>query len=159
MERVALACGLHINHLHKALCPFHDDRRPSLQIYPDGYHCFVCGAHGDAIDLVQNMRGCSKAEAAEAVAELCGGVAWYLDNEAERRETERKRLEREYDKALDELNEAEARICQLNARICSVSPFSAVWVYLYHELNKWLMRQIMADNKVLELRERRQKKH
>jgi DNA polymerase I-like protein with 3'-5' exonuclease and polymerase domains len=31
----------------KILCPFHDDKTPSLQLYDDGhYHCFGCGAHG-----------------------------------------------------------------------------------------------------------------
>ena len=31
----------------KICCPFHDDTTPSLHIYPDHYHCFVCGAHGE----------------------------------------------------------------------------------------------------------------
>lgn len=159
MERVALACGLEVTN-HKALCPFHDDRRPSLQIYPDGYHCFVCGAHGDAIDLVQHMRNCTKPEAAEYVADLCGGKAWYFDSEAERRETDRKRAEREYEAAVDELNEADAQIASLNARICDLTPFSAMWVYLYGELNKWLLRRSAADLTVLRMRsERYDKKH
>lgn len=47
----------------RALCPFHQDTRPSLNIYPaDGssqahYHCFACGAHGSAIDLVKQVEG------------------------------------------------------------------------------------------------------
>jgi hypothetical protein len=159
MERVALACGLEVTN-HKALCPFHDDRRPSLQIYPDGYHCFVCGAHGDAIDLVQHMRNCAKPEAAEYVADLCGGKAWYFDSDAERRETARKREEREYETAVDELNEADAQITALNARICDLTRFSAMWVYLYGELNKWLLRRSAADLTVLRMRsERYDKKH
>lgn len=35
-------------------CPFHDDRTPSFHVYPEEgdyhYHCFGCGAHGDAVD-------------------------------------------------------------------------------------------------------------
>ena len=160
MERVALACGLDVTSHKKALCPFHDDRRPSLRIYPDGYHCFVCGAHGDAIDLVQHMRSCTKPEAAEYVADLCGGKAWYFDSEAERREAARKREEREYEAAVDELTEAEAQIVTLNARICELTPFSAMWAYSYDELNKWLFRRAMADLIVLRMRsERYDKKH
>jgi len=34
----------------KICCPFHDDSTPSLHIYTDHFHCFGCGAHGDAID-------------------------------------------------------------------------------------------------------------
>ncbi len=39
-----------------ALCPFHNDRTPSLQIYHDHYHCYACRAHGDLFDLVQKMK-------------------------------------------------------------------------------------------------------
>ncbi len=37
------------------LCPFHGDTSPSLYLYPDDghFHCFSCGAHGDAYDLDQ----------------------------------------------------------------------------------------------------------
>lgn len=40
-----------------ALCPFHEDHRPSLTLYPDGkgYYCFSCSAHGNAIDLVMKL--------------------------------------------------------------------------------------------------------
>ncbi len=47
----------------RALCPFHQDTRPSLNLYPeDGtspahFHCFACGAHGTAIDLVKQVQG------------------------------------------------------------------------------------------------------
>jgi DNA polymerase I-like protein with 3'-5' exonuclease and polymerase domains len=36
----------------KICCPYHADRTPSLQIYPDGhFHCFGCGAHGSIEEL------------------------------------------------------------------------------------------------------------
>ncbi|MCX8517378.1 MAG: CHC2 zinc finger domain-containing protein, partial [Rhodoferax sp.] len=47
----------------QALCPFHQDTRPSLNLYPADsastahYHCFACGAHGNAIDLVKKVLG------------------------------------------------------------------------------------------------------
>jgi DNA polymerase len=47
----------------KVLCPFHDDRTPSLQVYADHYHCFVCGAHGTAIDWLMQVEGMERAEA------------------------------------------------------------------------------------------------
>ena len=39
------------------LCPFHDDRNPSLTITPDGAHwrCFACDAGGDSIDLIRKL--------------------------------------------------------------------------------------------------------
>jgi hypothetical protein len=38
----------------KALCPFHEDRRPSLHVYEQpgqGWYCFGCGRGGSAVDL------------------------------------------------------------------------------------------------------------
>ena len=59
---VATALGLQVDRKEsrprKALCPFHDDRNPSLNLYQragerDNFHCFACGAHGDVLSLVQ----------------------------------------------------------------------------------------------------------
>lgn len=41
----------------KIVCPFHDDHAPSLHIYSDHYHCFVCGAHGDHLDWLCRVEG------------------------------------------------------------------------------------------------------
>jgi len=37
-----------------SLCPFHEDRIPSLTVYPatDTFHCYGCGKHGDVISFV-----------------------------------------------------------------------------------------------------------
>ena len=43
--------GVEVNHYGMALCPFHNDRHPSLYVADDHYHCFACGEHGDVIDL------------------------------------------------------------------------------------------------------------
>lgn len=40
-----------------ALCPFHDDRNPSLSVTKEYYHCFSCGSHGDSLDFLINLRG------------------------------------------------------------------------------------------------------
>ena len=53
IEGVAERLGLRVR-MHKALCPFHDDRHPSLsfRVSKNTYRCFVCGASGGTIDLV-----------------------------------------------------------------------------------------------------------
>lgn len=67
----------------KALCPFHDDKTPSLLVDasrsngPQHYHCFACGAHGDVIDLV---KGVSQLDFAAAVRWLEAGFAISFTN-------------------------------------------------------------------------------
>jgi DNA primase len=57
---------------YKGLCPFHDEKTPSFTVSPDKgfYHCFGCGAHGNAIDFVIAYENRSFPEAVEALAEM-----------------------------------------------------------------------------------------
>ncbi len=56
----------------KGCCPFHGEKTPSFYVYDDGYHCFGCGAHGDAIAFVMNGQGASFIEAVEMLASEAG---------------------------------------------------------------------------------------
>ena len=47
--------GVSVNRQGKALCPFHNDRHPSLYVADDHYYCFACGAHGDVIGFAANF--------------------------------------------------------------------------------------------------------
>ena len=42
---------------YKACCPFHNEKTPSFTINDEKgfYHCFACGAHGNAIDFLMNL--------------------------------------------------------------------------------------------------------
>lgn len=52
------------------LCPFHDDRNPSLHVYPDrrSYRCWVCEAGGDCFRWVMEIDKVSFPEAVELLA-------------------------------------------------------------------------------------------
>ena len=58
IESVAERLGLRVER-HKALCPFHDDKHPSLSfsVSRNSYKCFVCDAHGGVIDLAMKVLG------------------------------------------------------------------------------------------------------
>ncbi len=55
---------------YKALCPFHEEATPSFVISPSKqiFHCFGCGAGGDAIKFVMEYEKLSYPEAIEKLA-------------------------------------------------------------------------------------------
>jgi len=59
---------------HKGLCPFHNEKTPSFHVVEDKnfYHCFGCGAHGDAIGWLMDGEGLSFPEAVEQLAARLG---------------------------------------------------------------------------------------
>ena len=56
----------------KGCCPFHGEKTPSFYVYDDGFHCFGCGAHGDAITFVMRSDGASFIEAVERLSAEAG---------------------------------------------------------------------------------------
>lgn len=58
----------------QGLCPFHQDRRPSLLVdeADEHFHCFGCGAHGDVIDFVRRREGLGFAEACRRLSGIEG---------------------------------------------------------------------------------------
>ncbi len=57
----------------KGCCPFHGEKTPSFYVYEDGhYHCFGCGAHGDAIGFIMQSEGAGFMEAVERLAAEAG---------------------------------------------------------------------------------------
>ncbi|BCN94078.1 hypothetical protein THMIRHAM_18630 [Thiomicrorhabdus immobilis] len=61
---------------YKACCPFHDEKSPSFNVSPTKqfYHCFGCGASGDALKFLMEYDGLSFVEAVEALAAQYGMV-------------------------------------------------------------------------------------
>ena len=55
LREAAELYGIDVNMYGKALCPFHNDRHPSLYVADDHYYCFACGEHGDVIDFVGRL--------------------------------------------------------------------------------------------------------
>ena len=64
LREAAELYGIDVNRYGKALCPFHNDRNPSLYVADDHYYCFACGEHGDEIDFVGKLFQLSPYDAA-----------------------------------------------------------------------------------------------
>lgn len=58
----------------KGLCPFHTEKTPSFVVNDRKgvFHCFGCGAHGDALDWWQQIEGVSFSDAVERLRKEAG---------------------------------------------------------------------------------------
>jgi DNA primase len=61
---------------HVGLCPFHDDRRPSMHVVTHKgtafYKCFACGASGDCITFIREFHKLEFREALQMLADRAG---------------------------------------------------------------------------------------
>ena len=59
---------------YRAICPFHNDTKPSLTIVPQKgfYHCFVCEANGTALGFLMDHEHLSYVEAIKELAKIVG---------------------------------------------------------------------------------------
>jgi DNA primase len=59
---------------YKACCPFHQEKTPSFTVNDEKgfYHCFGCGAHGDAIRFLTDARGMQFLDAVKELAAKAG---------------------------------------------------------------------------------------
>jgi DNA primase len=57
-----------------ARCPFHNEKTPSFSVSPSKqfYHCFGCGAHGNAIGFVMEHGGLGYIDALKELAAMVG---------------------------------------------------------------------------------------
>ena len=60
--------GIRVERNGMCRCPFHKDKTPSMKL-DRRYYCFGCGATGDVIDFVSQLRGIGSKEAAILLAQ------------------------------------------------------------------------------------------
>jgi len=78
---------------YTALCPFHQEKTPSLSINPARglFYCFGCHKGGDVFTLVQETQGLSFVDALQALARQAGVVLTHRPGDG-KRAAERERL-------------------------------------------------------------------
>lgn len=70
IESLAQKLGIEMRANHKAICPFHNDKNPSLSFEDQRFHCFGCNAGGDIFTLVMLKNGLSFSEAVKFICNL-----------------------------------------------------------------------------------------
>jgi len=80
----------------QGLCPFHSEKTPSFTVSPakQFYHCFGCGAHGNAIGFLMEYAGLGYVD---AIKDLASGVGMQVPESRPRTQEEVARQEREPD--------------------------------------------------------------
>jgi DNA primase len=81
---------------YAGLCPFHNEKTPSFYVVDDKnfFHCFGCGAHGDAIGFVMRAENLDFIEAVERLAGEAGlQVPQQTPQERERAQRQKTLLE------------------------------------------------------------------
>ena len=78
-RQAAESYGIHVDSHGMAVCPFHDDRHPSMKV-DETFYCFGCGATGDVITFTSHLFGISPASAARKLA-LDFGISLEEDSE------------------------------------------------------------------------------
>ncbi len=73
---------------HVGLCPFHKEKTPSFHVNEERgfYHCFGCGASGDAIRFLQEIAGLPFVDAVRELAARAGIEIIETASDAERRQ-------------------------------------------------------------------------
>jgi DNA primase len=106
-----------------ALCPFHPDKNPSLNISQQKqvYHCFSCGASGNVFTFIQEYEKIPFMEAAEKLA-MRAGIELNLRKSAPDTSNEISRL--------FEINKATARFYYNNLMNLSGYEKDFVWDYI-----------------------------
>ena len=59
---------------YQSVCPFHDEKTPSFTVSPSKqfYHCFGCGAHGNAVGFLMEYDRLGFVDSIEELARLAG---------------------------------------------------------------------------------------
>lgn len=70
-KQTAEQYGIRVNEHGMAVCPFHNDKTPSMKL-DNRFHCFACQADGDAIDFVSRLFEIPSRDAAVKIAEDFG---------------------------------------------------------------------------------------
>ncbi len=115
-REAAARYGVEVNRHGKALCPFHNDRNPSLFVDDDHYYCYACGEHGDVIDFTAKLFGLKMYEAAHKTAQVVAFLEKYIPDVAAM-EMQMKKYEKFFKTADGKQKELEKKNDELSAAL------------------------------------------
>ncbi|MBN1433865.1 DNA primase [Candidatus Fermentibacterales bacterium] len=141
----------------RGLCPFHSEKTPSFYVSPEkqAYHCFGCGAGGDAITFLMDYLNLSFMDALEELAEESGVVVTF-DGRQERNDVIRdvvRRADAFFRKSLASPGGRRAMEYLLEGRSLSPDTIESLglgWAPAGNQLTSHLRAQDISDSLILE---------
>lgn len=147
MVQLAEAYGFNVNRTGYTLCPFHNDKHPSMQVFrgyltEDGYYCRSCGAGGTIFNFVMKYENITFEEAVRRIADMFSIPISEADEKpsSEEREQFRRRiLLREVDQKIEETNrigmiQVSEKIRLYEHLMQSARPLGSLFCYLANKL-------------------------
>ena len=130
----------------KAPCPFHDEKTPSFVVSPQKqiYHCFGCGAGGDAVKFVMEYEHLSYPEALEKLASTYGFTLQYT-NSPNRYNTDILQRINEYYQSLLPHNETAMRyLLERGVYESSIEKFGIGYAPASHQTIEWIEKNYFS---------------
>jgi DNA primase len=122
---------------YTGLCPFHQEKTPSFSVSPDRgtYHCFGCGAGGDAISFVRETES----------LDFVGAIEWLAD---------RFNIELEYEDASPEADAQRRRRDRLFALLDQAATFyeKTLWTESGKPVQEYLASRGLSEEACVEFR-------
>ncbi len=137
----------------KAPCPFHDEKSPSFVVSPQKqiYHCFGCGAGGDAIKFVMEYEHLSYPEAIEKLASTYGFSLRYTE-ERNKQNTDLLQRINEYYQSLLPHNQTAVRYLQERGIYeSSIEKFGIGYAPSSQQTIEWIQKNYFSMQDALKL--------
>ncbi len=132
----------------KSICPFHGEDTPSFVVSPAKqiYHCFGCGAGGDAIKFVMEYEKLTYPEALEKLASMCGIHLNYTDKNLQKKDVRKvlKSLNLFFQKNLDHCAAAKEYLKKRGIFSSSIEKFEIGYAPSSQESIKFLKENLFS---------------
>jgi len=130
----------------KAPCPFHDEKSPSFVVSPSKqiFHCFGCGAGGDAIKFVMEYEHLSYPEAIEKLAATYGIALRYTTNQKRHNSDLLEKINHYYQSLLPHNKTAMRYLQERGVYESSIEKFAIGYAPASHQTIRWLQEHIFS---------------
>jgi DNA primase len=138
----------------KAVCPFHDEKSPSFNVSPSKqiYHCFGCGAGGDAIKFVMEYEKLNYPEAIERLADQYNYTLHYTANKPQQKRSQlMEKLNEYYQNTLTHHNQALAYLKERGIFESSVERFGIGYAPASQQTLTFIKSNLFTMQEAIEL--------